>query len=143
MKTEFEVSIRIACWGDSLDPFHLADILGLNPSFCKLKCKGDELRRGDGSQTGSFAKTGLLRYTYVSEFPESRRDPETQFKFLTNRLKKLTNSLCDKYKVEAAEVQIFLYYENKLPGDVEFLIPEMLLKELCRHRIQVRVTVLP
>lgn len=143
MKTEFEVSIRIACWGDSLDPFHLANNLGLNPSFCKLRRKGDELRRGDNSQTGSFAKTGLLRYTYVREFPEDKHDPKTQLNFLTDKLENLTDSLFDYFKVQAAEVQIFLFHGKKTDGEVDFLIPEAFLKELCRHKIRIRITVLP
>ncbi len=143
MTTEFEISSRIVCWGDNLEPFQMVKILGLDPHFCTLRYKGEELKRKNGSPAGSIAKTGMLTYTYDRQFPESKRDPEKQLEFVTSMLMKLPHTLYDKYEVEVAELQISLYYKNKLPGDVEFLIPEPLLKELCRHRIQIRVTVLP
>jgi len=145
MDTEFEVNTRIVFWGDKLNPSNLANILGLKLSYCTLKCKGEMLVRGNGVQTGSFSKTGRLGYTYTMEFPESKYNPEEQFEFIEKKLKKLTEPLYVKYQVESAELQVFVYYENKSSYGcrVDFILPEALLLELCRHQIAVRITVLP
>jgi len=143
VQTEFEISTRFVCWGERLDPTQLAGVLELEPSFCTTKFKGEVLKQADDNHTTSFAKTGMFTYSYDKQYPDSRRNPDVQFEFITSMLKKIPGILKDKYYIEKAEVQIFLFYETVLPGDVDFFVPDALLLELSKHQIQLRITVLP
>jgi hypothetical protein len=117
--------------------------LHLDASFYETQLKGEILKRIDGTNSGSLAKTSRLIYTCDRQFPESRRDPETQLKFIAEILKRICDPLTDSYMIENAELQMSFYYEDKLPGDVDFYVPEELFVELKKHNIHMRITILP
>ena len=84
-----------------------------------------------------------MSYEYINEHPASRRNPEDQIRFITKLLQRQSESLYKMFGIEAAELQVFIYYEKKIPGEVDVLMSEQLLSELCKHHIRISITVLP
>jgi hypothetical protein len=144
MQTEFEVSVRLIFWGDQLDPAYLAKALNLEISSCTARHKGDVLKRdGNGDVVGS-AKTGMLSCPLDKQLPQARHDPDAQFQFATTTLQKIQGTLGERYSVEKAELQIFVYYDvEKYKGEADFNVPSELLSELHKHQMRMSVTVLP
>lgn len=140
MKTTYEISTRLVCWGDFLNPVDLANDLSLDQSFCSMKTKGEIL----AENKTSISKTGLLSFAYDHQFPENKHDPEKQLNYFLKILSGLNGSLHEQYKVEQAELQISQYYKNAIvEAEVDFLITNQLMVELVNHRIEIRLTVLP
>lgn len=143
MSTEFMVSAGITFWGDKLNPYDLQKVMDLDAKFCGIRVFGEEILRKNGEKTGSLAKTGRLSFTYIDQFPDDKRNPEKQFHFILDHLKKLKGKLDKDFNVDSAELRISLYYSEPLEGDAEFFIPKELQTELVKHNIDIRITVLP
>jgi len=141
MTTEYELSADLVFWGDALDWSRLASNLQLTVRLSRTK--GDSLKRPDGTDTGSFAKTGMLSCECSARDSSLRRDPEAQLLVAVGALNRLTGPLGTTYGVAEAEFQVNIYYEDKASGRPDFMFPSELLNLLVQHRIDLRVTVLP
>jgi hypothetical protein len=139
--TEYELSADFVFWGDALDWKRLADDLQLTLRLSRTK--GDPLKRPDGTDTGSVAKTGILSCECSARGSGLRRDPEAQLLAALGALKRLAGSLEVTYGVSEAEFQMNIYYGDKTSGEPDFMIPPELLKILVQHGIDLRVTALP
>jgi len=139
--TEYEFSAELVFWGDALDSKRLADDLHL--TVTQSRVKGEPLRRPDGTDSGSVAKTGMLSCECSSQDASLRRDPEGQLRVALGALKRLAGPLRKTYGVADAELQINVYYRDKTGGDPDFMFPSELLDLLVQHRIELRITVLP
>ena len=143
MLSEFEVSTRIRFWGDALKTEDLIQLLCLDPKFCRVKKCGEAIVRGDGTKTGSIAKTSFVSYSYDYQFKENSRHPEKQFSYVLEKLKNVSGEIPSELGVEAAELQLSIYYGNSSDGEPDFLIPLALQKELVVKHIELRITALP
>ena len=141
MATEYEFAARLVFWGDALDGKNLAQALQLTVD--ESRTKGQPLKRRDGTDTGSVAKTGMLICECSSKDAALRRDPEGQFVLALNALRKLAGPIGTMYGAEAAQLQISIYYRDKTSGESDFLFPAELLDLLAEHRIRLSITVLP
>lgn len=143
MVTEFEVFTRLVCWGDELKTNELIGAMKLNTSY-RVQVKGQEILRGDGSGSGSFAKTSSVSFSYDAKDIEDKRRPDRQLDYVANKLGNLKGDLKATFKVESAELQLSIYYsESREGGETDFLISSKLQRELAKHSIDVRITVLP
>lgn len=143
MQTEFEVSVRLIFWGDDLEPVKLAKLLDLNPEFCTLISKGEIIKKSDNGSGNTYAKTGMLTYTCNRQYQEYRHDPEKQLDFIKTIVTKIPVGVIDTCHIEQSQLQIFIFYENHLPGEANFLLPYELMSDLCKHNIKISLTVLP
>ena len=143
MNTEFEASVRIRFWGDRLDIFKLTDSLTLDKEVCRLRSKGEEIVRNNAEKTGSIAKTSFVSYTCTSEFPELIRDPQAQFSHILRKLQHINGDFPESLGVTSSELQLSLYYNNQIEGDVDFIVPTELQVEMVKKNIGMRITALP
>jgi len=143
MKTEFEMVSRIVFWGDEFHPHNFASVLGLDKRYTKVKEKGEVSKNEGKSQSVIRAKTGRLIYSLDQENIEDRRHPEIQFERLIKVITKLPNDFRNEYHIDDVQVQISLYYKDKINGDVDFIIPNGLTSRLSKHNIEMRFTLLP
>lgn len=141
MATEYEFSARLVFWGDTLDWKRLAD--DLNLTVYESKTKGQPLKRADGTDTGSVAKTGRLSWDCSSQQPSLRRDPEGQLVAVLHALKQLAGPVGETYGVAQAELQLNVYYRDVASGEPDFMFPPALLELLVQNQIELGVTVLP
>jgi hypothetical protein len=140
MTTEFEFAARLIFWGDALDTKGLAQTLQLTADTSKAK--GQPIKRPDGTDTGSAAKTGMLICELGSQ-ADLRRDPEAQLVLALNALRRLTGAIGKTYGAEQAQLQISVYYRAKVNGEADFVFPAGLLELLVTHGIGLSITVLP
>lgn len=144
MKTEYRLFTRLIFWGSSLATTPLIEGLCLDASICQTKRKGEPLKRPDGTETGSVARTGMLIYDAAKQSPQISHDPDSQFTAIVEALRRLEKGrLADTYSVETAELQLSFYYEDRAEGEPDVVIPTELLKLLAHHGIGLRITVLP
>ena len=143
MTTAYEASVRLAFWGDSLEPGNLLTSLKLTESVCETKVKGQVLRKPDGTASGSVAKTGRLIYNCDKEFEDQRHDPAAQLERVANVLRPLPDVFFTSNGVEEAELQMSFYYEKTSAGEPDFFVPSDLVALAARHGIRVRITILP
>lgn len=143
MPTEFVVSTRIIFWGDKLDPLQVVDELGLDRDFCWVRKKGDLVKEAESFRDASYAKTGAISYAYDRQHPESCHHPEEQFAFMGTLIGKFPEKFFANFHIEEAQLQVFVYYELKSQGEPDFVFPASLIKGICKHRIDLRVSVLP
>jgi len=143
MLTEYEVSSRLIFWGDNLDPVGIHKVFELDPSICVLRIKGDVIKEANSDRKASYAKTGMFSYRYDNQHPNSRHNPEEQFNFITNRLNLLPEKFDEMYKVEKAQLQLFIYYDATTSGEADFIVPSDLMFSLCKYNIEISITVLP
>ena len=139
--TEYEFSAELVFWGDALDSKRLANDLSLTIS--QSRAKGEPLKRPDGTDSGSVAKTGMLSCDCGSRDSSLKRDPEGQLRAALGALRRLAGPLGNTYGVADAELQINVYYREKTSGDPDFMFPPELLDLLVQYRIELRLTVLP
>ena len=97
----------------------------------------------DGTPSGSVAKNGRLILGFDKEHPESRYDPELQLMKAAETLRSLVEPIYSLPGVEKSQLQLFVYYDAKLAGEPDFLVPELLLLELVRNWLSLSVTILP
>jgi len=143
MTTAYEVSIRLGFWGDSLEPETLIRALGLSPSFCDSKVKGEVLKRPNGTPSGSVAKTGRVIYNCDKELEKQWHSPVAQLERIADVLRPLPQSFFSSNGVEEGELQISVYYNKNVPGEPDFFVPTDLVPLVVLHAIRIRLTVLP
>ena len=143
MNTQYEASVRLAFWGDTLQPADLARQLKLAPQFCEVRVKGEVLRLHDGTSSGSVAKTGMLIYDHTQLLENERHDPEAELLRIAELLRPLPDAFFVSNSVEQAQLQMFFYHERRGAGEPDFLVPPELLALATRHAIQLRITILP
>jgi hypothetical protein len=141
MATEYEFSATLVFWGDLLDARQLAHDLGTSPVHHKIK--GEILNLPDGSPSGGVAKTGTLSCDFGSQGSVWRREPEDQLLAVAAALGRLATSAGASYGISEAELQLSIYYRCVETGQPDFSFPPTLLDLLARHRIGLRMTVLP
>lgn len=142
MTTEYEASVRLVCWGDTLQPADLAKQLKIAPAFYLARVKGEPSIKGDGTPSGSVAKTGMLIYSSVRELADKGHDPEAQLSRIADMLRQLPNGFFTAHGVDQAQLQMFFYYERRAAGEPDFFVPPDLLHQLTRHAIEMSVSIL-
>lgn len=143
MKTEYRFFARLIFWGNSLATTRLIEVLRLDAALCQAKRKGEPLKRPDGTDTGSVARTGMLIYDSAKQSPEVSHDPDSQLTAVVEALRQIKDPLADTYSVEAAELQLSFYYEDRTEGEPDVVMSTELLRLLAQHGIALRITVLP
>jgi len=143
METEFRLSTRLVIWGDALDPNDICDRTATESSQCNIAMKGERVVRPDGSDTGSRAKTSRWMYSCDSQHPEWSHQPARQLGRFEDMLRRIGVSLLSLSGVDAAELQLSIYYGEAKRGEPDFEISPSLLSVLAFHRIGLRITALP
>jgi hypothetical protein len=143
MKTEYRLFTRLIFWGSSLAAARLMEVLRLDAALCQAKRKGEPLKRPDGTDTGSVARTGMLIYDPAKQTPQVSHDPDSQLTAVVEALRRIQDPLAATYGVETAELQLSFYYEDKIEGEPDVVIPSELLRLFAQHGIDLRITVLP
>lgn len=143
MQTEYEFSARLICWGDQLVPVALVEAMGVDESLCAVRIKGELLIEGDNNHASSYAKTGMLTFTPEKQNNGKSHYPHEQLEEIAGALNKVPKTLSDSFNVEKSELQIYIFYGSTSQGEPDFLISSSLLMALTKHRIQLRITVLP
>lgn len=141
MTTEYEFAVLLVFWGDKLDWQQLANDLQL--SVRRHRTMNEPLTRPDGTESGSVAKTGMLTCECSARASDLRRDPEAQLLVAVEALRRLTKPLGATYGVDESELQMNVYYDEKVSGEPDFMFPLELIDLLALHRMKLGVTVLP
>lgn len=121
----------------------LAEGMGVDATLCTVQFKGDLLMEANNEHAASYAKTGMLTYTPNKHNKGRSHNPDEQLEDIASALNKVSKTLSNKFNVEKSELQIFVFYDSTSHGEPDFLISDSLLMQLTKHRIQIRVTVLP
>jgi len=138
MSTEFEASVRLMLWGDQIDLPRIIAALGVDESCVSGKSTKISSRRKQAE-----VDTAAFEYCCDRQFPNYRREPDSQLKFLAEKLSGANETSFTDCKIEYGELQIFIYYEEKQDGHSDFYVPDDLLFQLHKHSIHMRITILP
>ncbi len=140
LSTRYEVKIRFMAWGDLFDPAEMVAVMDLEPGWFTARRKGEVMHRPSGESYTS--KTGMLSALAKSDGIEF--EPERQFAYLTARLARLPGDFKKVYKVQRAELQVYVYHDEcRAVGEWDFTIPDDCMAALCERGIQLNLTVMP